>query len=54
MDSNRELKSEDPVGSGSIEIADSESFDHHATKKLLRRLDWHIIPFMSLIYLYAV
>ncbi|KAJ4406549.1 hypothetical protein N0V91_004491 [Didymella pomorum] len=29
----------------------SQDFDHVATKKLLRKLDWHIIPFMSLIYL---
>ncbi|KAF1850771.1 high-affinity nicotinic acid transporter [Cucurbitaria berberidis CBS 394.84] len=28
-----------------------QGFDQAATKKLLRRLDWHIIPFMSLIYL---
>lgn len=34
--------------SGEVE---SQSFDQAATKKLLRRLDWHIIPFMSLIYL---
>ncbi|KAF9693238.1 hypothetical protein EKO04_008834 [Ascochyta lentis] len=31
--------------------AESQGFDHAATKKLLRKLDWHIIPFMSLIYL---
>jgi hypothetical protein len=28
-----------------------QGFDAVATKKLLRRLDWHLIPFMSLIYL---
>lgn len=28
-----------------------QGFDEAATKRLLRRLDWHIIPFMSLIYL---
>ena len=28
-----------------------QGFDQAATKKLLRKLDWHIIPFMSLIYL---
>lgn len=33
---------------GDIEL---QGFDEHATKKLLRKLDWHIIPFMSLIYL---
>ncbi|KAF1930177.1 MFS general substrate transporter [Didymella exigua CBS 183.55] len=31
--------------------SESQGFDHVATKKLLRKLDWHIIPFMSLIYL---
>jgi hypothetical protein len=36
-----------------ISIGDSEvqGFDAAGTKKLLRKLDWHIIPFMSLIYL---
>lgn len=34
-----------------IDITETEGFDRGATKKLLRRLDWHIIPFMSLIYL---
>jgi hypothetical protein len=27
------------------------AFDESSTKKLLRKVDWHIIPFMSLIYL---
>lgn len=30
---------------------ETQGFDEHATKRLLRKLDWHIIPFMSLIYL---
>lgn len=30
---------------------ETQGFDESATKKLLRKLDWHIIPFMSLIYL---
>lgn len=34
-----------------VEINEAVGFDHSATKKLLRKLDWHIIPFMSLIYL---
>jgi hypothetical protein len=29
-----------------------QGFDAAATKTLLRKLDWHLIPFMSLIYLY--
>lgn len=36
------------VASGEVE---SQGFDQLATKKLLRKLDWHVIPFMSLIYL---
>jgi len=35
----------------SIEHVESQGFDAAATKKLLRKLDWHLIPFMSLIYL---
>lgn len=31
--------------------AEVQGYDEHATKKLLRKLDWNIIPFMSLIYL---
>lgn len=34
-----------------IEINEAVAYDRSATKKLLRKLDWHIIPFMSLIYL---
>jgi hypothetical protein len=30
-----------------------QGFDAAGTKRLLRKLDWHIIPFMSLIYLYV-
>jgi hypothetical protein len=33
---------------------ESQGFDNVANKKLLRKLDWHIIPFMSLIYLLSV
>jgi hypothetical protein len=36
------------VAAGEVE---TQGFDAAATKKLLRKLDWHIIPFMSLIYL---
>lgn len=34
-----------------VEITEAVAYDRSATKKLLRKLDWHIIPFMSLIYL---
>jgi hypothetical protein len=38
-----------------IAVGDVEpqGFDGPATKKLLRKLDWHLIPFMSLIYLWV-
>lgn len=28
-------------------------FDAARTKKLIRRLDWHIVPFLSLLYLFV-
>src|SRR3569833_497882 len=37
----------------SIHVVESQGFDTKATGALLRKLDLHIIPFMSLIYLYA-
>lgn len=30
---------------------ETQGFDQAATKRLLRKMDWHLIPFMSLIYL---
>lgn len=48
------MEKEVPIESA-IVVAGSDvelqGFDKIATKKLLRKLDWHIIPFMSLIYL---
>lgn len=46
--SDAEVATTTEVGYGDIA---NPAYDHAATKKLLRRLDWHIIPFMSLIYL---
>lgn len=41
-----------PISSDvSIEDVELQGYDAVATKKLLRKLDWHLIPFMSLIYL---
>jgi len=44
------------VTSATPDIADGEietqGYSAVSTKTLLRKLDWHIIPFMSLIYLY--
>lgn len=45
----------DTSGSNSIDITtqvdEAQGYDQKATKALLRKLDWNIIPFMSLIYL---
>jgi len=49
------LLAEETSAAASINIIDAElqGWDETATKRLLWRLDWHIIPFMSLIYLYS-
>ncbi|ORY58842.1 high-affinity nicotinic acid transporter [Pseudomassariella vexata] len=44
-------KPEKSSGSASLDVAELQGFDQNATKTLLRKLDWHLIPFMSLIYL---
>ncbi|KAL5323649.1 hypothetical protein ACEPPN_008189 [Leptodophora sp. 'Broadleaf-Isolate-01'] len=38
-------------GSSSIDVVEAQGFDEKATKKLVRKIDWHLIPFLSLIYL---
>jgi hypothetical protein len=38
--------------SDSLDLTEAQGFDEKATKKLVRKLDWHLIPFLSLIYLY--
>lgn len=53
MDEKKEVgsvvvPSDADVAAGEAEL---QGYDSKATKKLLRKLDWHIIPFMSLIYL---
>lgn len=30
---------------------EAQGFDAAGTKKLLRKLDWHLVPFLSLLYL---
>lgn len=43
-----------PISSDvSLDDVEPQGYDAVATKKLLRKLDWHLIPFMSLIYLLA-
>lgn len=34
-----------------IDPSDAVAWDDKSTRRLLRKLDWHIIPIMSLIYL---
>lgn len=41
----------DVSASDSIESIEAQGFDEAGTKKLVRKLDWHLIPFLSLIYL---
>lgn len=36
----------------STELGEAPRFDAEQTKALLRRLDWHLVPFLSLLYLY--
>lgn len=33
------------------EGSDAPTFNAKRTKKLLRKLDWHLVPFLSLLYL---
>lgn len=48
------LSDNSDIDAGAVEAQGFTSFDEPATKKLLRKIDWHILPFMSLIYLLAV
>lgn len=49
--SSEKVEVEHVSAPGSIEHG--SIFDEAATKKLLRRLDWHLVPFLSLLYLYG-
>jgi hypothetical protein len=40
--------------SGSLGLTEAQGFDQKATRRLVRKLDWHLIPFLSLIYLYVL
>jgi hypothetical protein len=42
---------QDGSSSTSVDNVESQGFDEKATKSLIRKLDWHLIPFLSLIYL---
>jgi hypothetical protein len=39
------------ANSSATDSPQSQSFDQAATRRLLRKLDWHLIPFLALIYL---
>jgi hypothetical protein len=41
-----------PAGTNTpSEFSTPPQFDAARTKKLLRKLDWHLVPFLSLLYL---
>jgi hypothetical protein len=44
-------KNKSVAASSSTDTPQSHPFDQAATKRLLRKLDWHLIPFLALIYL---
>lgn len=45
------IKTEEISRPDSLDITEAQGYDENATKKLLSKLDWHLIPFLSLIYL---
>ncbi|KUI71877.1 hypothetical protein VM1G_07478 [Cytospora mali] len=51
MEANTMEKIVEPTQMSVVDITEAAVYDQKATKRLLRKLDWHIIPFMSLIYL---
>ena len=36
------------------EFSEPPQFDQARTKTLLRKLDWHLVPFLSLLYLWVL
>jgi hypothetical protein len=54
MDSTRETSTEKAVGissPNSEEYVETQGFDEKATKRMIRKIDWNLIPFLALIYL---
>ncbi|KAI0834981.1 MFS general substrate transporter [Hypoxylon sp. FL0890] len=47
----REAEGDVSSGTGSLDIAEAQEFDAKATKRLLRKIDFHILPIMCLICL---
>lgn len=46
-----DISGSDSIDIGTTQADEAQGYDQKATKALLRKLDWNIIPFMSLIYL---
>ena len=42
---------EKPPADYGISEVEAQGFDAHATKKLLRKIDWTLVPFLALLYL---
>jgi hypothetical protein len=52
MEKSEETTQEKIVsGATSVDVIEAQGFDIQTTKKLVLKLDWHLIPFLSLIYL---
>jgi hypothetical protein len=45
------IQSIESSSSGLVDLVEAQGFEKNATKRLVRKLDWHLIPFLSLIYL---
>lgn len=48
--SNANLPTESTMMS-MVDNTETAEYDLKATRRLLRKLDWHLIPFLSLLYL---
>jgi len=51
----RQIEDNEKIAAPPAYISDDEAphFDAARTKKLLRKLDWHLVPFLALLYLYV-
>ena len=47
------VKPEHIHDSDNTSLESGTPFDQATTKKLLRKLDWHLVPFLALLYLYV-
>ena len=51
IDISRTLHSTPTSVGNPREDPEAPQFDHARTKTLLRKLDWHLVPFLALLYL---